>query len=224
MLGDGACATHCGFISRVKPAQTRGRASGLFRNILLKDRASYTAAPPDTRDQTRRNLLFGAAGALLLIFSLVLANAWRENRRLLNQVQMDARSRRSGRLPLANALALLNTLIMDLAAFSGMEMENMTRGHGWLFLDFGRRLERGANLHGSLEIDFASAFHPPIGSGKGQSVKNHATHWPIRFSLQLDQLGKARRCNYRRRRIFTRLRAVRHRASPAVEPPLTWLQ
>src|SRR5205814_4074730 len=36
--------------------------------------------------------------------------------------------------------------IVDLAAFSGMEMENMTRGHGWRFLDFGRRLERATHL------------------------------------------------------------------------------
>jgi uncharacterized alpha-E superfamily protein len=27
-----------------------------------------------------------------------------------------------------------------------MEMENMTRGHGWRFLDIGRRLERSVNL------------------------------------------------------------------------------
>ena len=39
-------------------------------------------------------------------------------------------------------LAHLNRMITDLAAFSGMEMENMTRGHGWRFLDVGRRLER----------------------------------------------------------------------------------
>jgi uncharacterized alpha-E superfamily protein len=65
--------------------------------------------------------------------------------RILNQLQADSRTR-PGRLPLANALTLLNTLIVDLAAFSGMEMENMTRGHGWRFLDFGRRLERGTNL------------------------------------------------------------------------------
>jgi hypothetical protein len=45
-------------------------------------------------------------------------------------IQADSRAR-PGRLPFANALALLNTLIADLAAFSGMEMENMTRGHGW---------------------------------------------------------------------------------------------
>jgi uncharacterized alpha-E superfamily protein len=37
-------------------------------------------------------------------------------------------------------------MITDLAAFSGMEMENMTRGHGWRFLDVGRRLERAINL------------------------------------------------------------------------------
>jgi uncharacterized alpha-E superfamily protein len=44
------------------------------------------------------------------------------------------------------AAGVLHTLVLDLAAFSGMEMENMTRGHGWRFLDFGRRLERGTNL------------------------------------------------------------------------------
>ena len=76
--------------------------------------------------------------------------------RILNQLQADSRSR-PGRLPFANALALINTLIGDLAAFSGMEMENMTRGHGWRFLDFGRRLERAMNLlevtQAAIEVD-----------------------------------------------------------------------
>ena len=35
--------------------------------------------------------------------------------------------------------SLLNNLITSLAAFNGMEMENMTRGYGWRFLDMGRR-------------------------------------------------------------------------------------
>ena len=65
--------------------------------------------------------------------------------RILNRLQADSGSR-PGRIPLADARALLDTLIVDLAAFSGMEMENMTRGHGWRFLDFGRRLERASNL------------------------------------------------------------------------------
>jgi uncharacterized circularly permuted ATP-grasp superfamily protein/uncharacterized alpha-E superfamily protein len=49
-------------------------------------------------------------------------------------------------LPLFHIGSLLNRLILDLAAFSGMEMENMTRGHGWVFLDLGRRIERAFNL------------------------------------------------------------------------------
>jgi uncharacterized alpha-E superfamily protein len=52
----------------------------------------------------------------------------------------------SAAVQLDTALALLNRTIMDLAAFSGMEMENMTRGHGWRFLDIGRRVERSIQL------------------------------------------------------------------------------
>lgn len=36
----------------------------------------------------------------------------------------------------------LDTLVLHLAAFSGMQAENMTRGHGWRFLEIGRRAER----------------------------------------------------------------------------------
>ncbi|MBI1176012.1 hypothetical protein GC207_01080 [bacterium] len=59
-------------------------------------------------------------------------------------VRMDREVRGGpGKLPLTTALALIHRLVLDLAAFSGLEMENMTRGHGWRFLDIGRRIERG---------------------------------------------------------------------------------
>jgi uncharacterized alpha-E superfamily protein len=45
-------------------------------------------------------------------------------------------------VPLTEALELLNRTIMTLAAFSGLGVENMTRGPAWRFLDMGRRLER----------------------------------------------------------------------------------
>jgi uncharacterized circularly permuted ATP-grasp superfamily protein/uncharacterized alpha-E superfamily protein len=80
------------------------------------------------------------------------ADTWR----ILNQLQLDSKSR-AGRLPLANALTVCNTLIMDLAAFSGMEMENMTRGHGWRFLDLGRRLERAHNLVDTIRAALSSS-------------------------------------------------------------------
>jgi uncharacterized circularly permuted ATP-grasp superfamily protein/uncharacterized alpha-E superfamily protein len=69
--------------------------------------------------------------------------------RILNQLQQDFRLRH-GRIQLDDVLAHMNRMITDLAAFSGMEMENMTRGHGWRFLDVGRRLERAINLTGLL--------------------------------------------------------------------------
>jgi uncharacterized circularly permuted ATP-grasp superfamily protein/uncharacterized alpha-E superfamily protein len=69
------------------------------------------------------------------------ADTWR----ILNKLQGDARPR-PGRIPISEALGLLNTLVVDLSAFSGMEMENMTRGHGWRFLEIGRRLERATNI------------------------------------------------------------------------------
>jgi uncharacterized circularly permuted ATP-grasp superfamily protein/uncharacterized alpha-E superfamily protein len=65
--------------------------------------------------------------------------------RILGQLHQDMRLRR-GRVQFEEVLVHLNRLITDLAAFSGMEMENMTRGHGWRFLNVGRRLERALNL------------------------------------------------------------------------------
>jgi uncharacterized alpha-E superfamily protein len=41
------------------------------------------------------------------------------------------------------SLHLLNQFLRMLAALSGMQMENMTRGLGWRLFDMGRRLERG---------------------------------------------------------------------------------
>ena len=47
------------------------------------------------------------------------------------------------------SLHLLNQCLRMLAALSGMQMENMTRGFGWRLLDMGRRLER-ARLQAKL--------------------------------------------------------------------------
>jgi uncharacterized alpha-E superfamily protein len=63
--------------------------------------------------------------------------------RIFQRLQGDARG--AGAV-LEEVPGLLNTLVVDLAAFAGMEMENMTRGHAWRFLEIGRRIERGTNL------------------------------------------------------------------------------
>jgi uncharacterized circularly permuted ATP-grasp superfamily protein/uncharacterized alpha-E superfamily protein len=66
-------------------------------------------------------------------------DAWR----LLNGLHGFARSHAARvDLDVDGALAMLNTILSQLAAFSGMQMENMTRSVGWRLLDVGRRLER----------------------------------------------------------------------------------
>jgi uncharacterized circularly permuted ATP-grasp superfamily protein/uncharacterized alpha-E superfamily protein len=81
--------------------------------------------------------LRGLAFALRDRFS---ADTWN----ILNKLHVDARPRLS--VKTSEVLSLLNNLVTDLAAFSGLEMENMTRGHAWRFLDIGRRLERAVNV------------------------------------------------------------------------------
>ncbi|MBM3901458.1 MAG: hypothetical protein FJ379_05105 [Verrucomicrobia bacterium] len=61
------------------------------------------------------------------------------------------------RQSIAHALGMIQDLILNLAAFNGLEMENMTRGPGWRFLDSGRRLERGTAVVGLVT---ATAFIP----------------------------------------------------------------
>jgi uncharacterized circularly permuted ATP-grasp superfamily protein/uncharacterized alpha-E superfamily protein len=77
--------------------------------------------------------------------------------RILNQLRQDFRPRH-GHVQLDEALLQLNRMITDLAAFSGMEMENMTRGHGWRFLDIGRRLERAVSMTMLLRASLTGGF------------------------------------------------------------------
>lgn len=56
----------------------------------------------------------------------------------------------------------LDTLITALSAFSGLVMESMTRGNGWLFLDIGRRLERGMLLIATLRTAFSTRQHEAV--------------------------------------------------------------
>lgn len=80
---------------------------------------------------------------------------------ILNQLRPGERSR-SPRFRPVDALPDLNTLILTLAAFSGVEMENMTRGLGWRFLDMGRRLERAWRLVRLLRATITTQADIPL--------------------------------------------------------------
>ncbi len=61
------------------------------------------------------------------------------------------------RAPTTNSLGgFLDRTVTGLSALSGLAMESMTRGHGWRFLDIGRRLERALQLLSLLRAAFAT--------------------------------------------------------------------
>ena len=63
----------------------------------------------------------------------------------------------------AGGLDLLDSVVVTLSAFSGLLMENTTRGHGWRFQEIGRRMERGlqtAELLRSSLLNAAADLEP----------------------------------------------------------------
>ena len=55
---------------------------------------------------------------------------------------------------------------LHLAAFSGLIAENMTRGHGWIFIEIGRRIERAMNIAGMLRAAICQTEEPTDNSLK----------------------------------------------------------
>jgi uncharacterized alpha-E superfamily protein len=67
--------------------------------------------------------------------------------RVLNQLEDYLPPRDAIRsLTLGEAIERMNQLVLAMAAFNGLSLENMTRGQGWRFTDIGRRLERSLFL------------------------------------------------------------------------------
>ncbi len=94
-------------------------------------------------DPSRTGSLRATIDAMRHVASIVRDRISLDTWRVLNRVEQDFRS--LGALDttqLSDVLSMLNQMIVDLSAFSGLGMESMTRGPGWRFLDMGRRVER----------------------------------------------------------------------------------
>ncbi len=98
-----------------------------------------------------RSLLVNAAAARDRLSD----DTWRFFNRLESIVHTPEIPPRSSEL-----LRTLDNLVLHLAAFSGMQAENMTRGQGWRFLETGRRLERAV---GGLSLLQSAAQPATVG-------------------------------------------------------------
>jgi uncharacterized circularly permuted ATP-grasp superfamily protein/uncharacterized alpha-E superfamily protein len=104
---------------------------------LIYDPANRGSIPSLTR-----SLLLNAASARDRLSD----DTWRFFNRLEGIVHAPAAPPTASEL-----LRTLDTLVLHLAAFAGMQAENMTRGQGWRFLEVGRRIERALSVLKLLE-------------------------------------------------------------------------
>lgn len=81
-------------------------------------------------------------------------DCWRIVKRLDEQFRPAATG-----VTLSDLLAMIDTVLIDLAAFSGLAMESMTRTYTWRFLDLGRRLERALHTTSLLKYSLADPQH-----------------------------------------------------------------
>ncbi len=80
-------------------------------------------------------------------------DAWRVLSRLEEELRAPIRP---PALPVSRAIEQLDRTLVNLASFTGLVMESMTRDLGWQFLDIGRRIERAMGMvdllrHGLVE-------------------------------------------------------------------------
>lgn len=118
---------------------------------LLPPRLQSAAATPHDyeraliagiADATGMHSLAFNVGETLRVASAVRDRLSSDNWRILSQLVAALRRRSAARLPLADALELLDQAIVSLVAVGGLEMAHMTRDEGWRFMSLGRHLER----------------------------------------------------------------------------------
>lgn len=81
-------------------------------------------------------------------------DTWRTIHTLTNSEALPAAPRA---FDATEMLFYLDTLVRRSAALSGLSAENMTRGPNWLFVELGRRIERGAHLAWLVDQTLAHA-------------------------------------------------------------------
>ena len=111
-------------------------------------------------DPQRGGSLRTTVDAVRHVASIVRDRISLDSWRILNRVEQDFLTiHPSATVQLSDALTMLNQMIVDLSAFSGLGMESMTRGPGWRFLDMGRRIERALHTISLLRSTLVEDGH-----------------------------------------------------------------
>ncbi|WP_124950181.1 circularly permuted type 2 ATP-grasp protein [Sulfuriferula thiophila] len=123
-------------ITRTQPGFMAENAQALLRE---PDAELLSIVLDETRIGSLANTLRCLVQASYTVRDLWSSDTWRVMEELEEHLH---NTQQLAKPTLGQVLDVLDKLVTSLSAFSGLVMENMTRGNGWLFLDMGRRLER----------------------------------------------------------------------------------
>ncbi len=124
------------------------RQTTTYPGFVSKEAESRLEAPEDEllaviSDERRTGSLTQTVSALLRSARSVRDRLSIDTWRVINDIDEELRSLQSVNADhLIEAGDEMDNLVKAMTALSGVMMENMTRGRGWLFLDMGRRIER----------------------------------------------------------------------------------
>jgi uncharacterized circularly permuted ATP-grasp superfamily protein/uncharacterized alpha-E superfamily protein len=135
------------------PAETAAASLGEQRWSVQRTLTEIVYDPSET-SSLRRNLKELRSVAWHLKERLS-PDAWRVLQQLEFQFSAFAPANVGQRF--SGGLDLLDNVVLTLSAFSGLLMENTTRGVGWRFLETGRRMERALQIAELLRGALASA-------------------------------------------------------------------
>ncbi|HEV2969296.1 MAG TPA: circularly permuted type 2 ATP-grasp protein [Pirellulales bacterium] len=111
-------------------------------------------------DPQRAGSLRSTVDSVRHVASIVRDRISLDSWRILNRVEQDFLSiQTTAAVQLSDVLSMLNQMIVDLSAFSGVGTESMTRGPGWRFLDMGRRIERAQHTISLLRSTLVADGH-----------------------------------------------------------------
>ncbi len=120
--------------------QVQGPPEERFDEI---ERALLAVLVETDRSNGLRTILGRLRDLAWLVRDRISMDTWRILNRLDQYLYV---TNQNAELRIGDGLAMLDGIIITLAAFSGVGDESMTRGQSWRFLDLGRRIERGLHM------------------------------------------------------------------------------
>lgn len=163
MTSESGSAKYVDLPSLIRCLAEQGQIEPGFAVDGIRDQmpAIEQALPASAFDASQSGSLRSVVEEIYRVASTVRDRLSVDSWRIIAQLAADFRRHTTHAYDLADLLTVTNDLIIDLASFSGMVTESMTRTHAYRFLELGRRLERALQIVTLVRNCFLGALQVP---------------------------------------------------------------